>query len=181
MATVETTNTPVFTTRHRRLETCVWENHGDNGRSFFNTTLRRSYKNGDDWSSTSASLNRDDLLPAAKLLEWADEAVGIAIRDNTKSDGSKPVTAKKRGLLEAVVFKKAGEDGTYFRVGLKRSFNDGEDWKEFRVWLDARDCLPAARLLVRTFDAIDGMISESSTNASQASTANVDGDEDIPF
>lgn len=47
----------------------IWENEGRNG-SFFNVTLERAYRDGEDMKSSS-SFGRDDLLAAAKALDLA--------------------------------------------------------------------------------------------------------------
>ncbi len=60
------TNAPVFTTRHRALKAAVWRNETDNG-PMYNTTLTRSYKDGDDWKE-SGSFGYDDVLIVAELL-----------------------------------------------------------------------------------------------------------------
>ena len=179
---------PVASHRHRRLDTSVWKNErGEKRQTFYNTTLRKSYKDGEEWKSTAASFNRENLLPAAKLLEWADTAIGKAIEKDVKAESEKkPVASKKRGLLEVAVWQRTGEEGTYYRASLKRSFKDGEEWKESRVWLMSEDCLPAARLLMRSFDTIDELASQPSGSfvesaQEQFSGSVVDPDEDIPF
>lgn len=45
----------------------IWENEGKNG-SFWNVTLDRTYRDGEELKSSS-SFGRDDLLSAAKALE----------------------------------------------------------------------------------------------------------------
>src|SRR5580658_5053288 len=57
---------PVFTCRHRALKAAVWRNETDNG-VMFNTTLSRSYKDGEEWRE-SQSFGWDDLLIVAELL-----------------------------------------------------------------------------------------------------------------
>jgi hypothetical protein len=58
---------PVFTCRHRALKAAVWRNELEDGGVMFNTTLSRSYKDGDDWHE-SQSFGWDDLLIVAELL-----------------------------------------------------------------------------------------------------------------
>ena len=186
MATA-TTTAPVFQTRHRRLDTSVWQNEND-GRTFYNTKLRRSYKDGEQWKSTAATFNREHLLPAAKLLEWADGAIGQAVQKNAKADSEDhPLIFNQRGRLEVAIWQRNGEKGTYYRVSLKRSFKDGDDWKETKVWLGGEECLPAARLLVRTFDGIDQLAAESAGSFVAAAKEQFGAtevgapDEEIPF
>jgi hypothetical protein len=59
-------NMPVFTTRHRALKAAVWLNETDNG-PMFNTTVTRSYKDGETWKE-SDSFGYDDVLIVAELL-----------------------------------------------------------------------------------------------------------------
>jgi hypothetical protein len=59
-------NPPVFSVRHRALKATVWKNETENG-AMFNTTLSRSYKDGDEWRE-STSFGWDDLLIVAELL-----------------------------------------------------------------------------------------------------------------
>ena len=47
----------------------IWRNSGEKG-SWYSVTTSRSYKQGDDWKE-SDSLNFDDLLGMAKLLDLA--------------------------------------------------------------------------------------------------------------
>jgi hypothetical protein len=57
---------PVFTCRHRVLKAAVWKNETENG-TMFNTTLTRSYKDGEEWKE-SGSFGYDDILIVAELL-----------------------------------------------------------------------------------------------------------------
>lgn len=59
-------NAPVYSVRHRALKAAVWRNESENG-PFFNTTLSRSYKDGEVWKE-SGSFGYDDLLIVAELL-----------------------------------------------------------------------------------------------------------------
>ena len=51
------------------LQVTVWRNFGDNG-TWYSVIPTRGYKKGDEWKETD-SLNADDLLPTAKLLDQA--------------------------------------------------------------------------------------------------------------
>ena len=57
---------PIQTLRAGRIQAAIWENHSDKG-PFYNVTVSRSYKEGDNWKS-SDSFGRDDLLVLAQLL-----------------------------------------------------------------------------------------------------------------
>ncbi len=186
MATV-TQKKPVFSTRHGRLDAAVWENQGEKS-TFFNVSLKKSYKDKDseEWKSTQASFGHDDALGAAKLLGWADDVVQKAVQQQEPFHGDKkPLASKKRGMLEIAVWQKE-TDKLRYRVSLKRSYKDGDDWKSVVIWLLANDCLPAARVLSRSFDAIDSHVAASSSafveTAKDTFEAEVvSSDEDIPF
>jgi hypothetical protein len=178
-----TSKTPVHTDRHRRIDTSVWEN-GSNGQRFYNTTLRKSWKDEEEWKESRVSLGRENLLPAATLLEWADTAIGTAIEKVQTADGKKPIASKKRGLLEAAVFHKEQDERSTYVVKLRRSYKDGNDWKETAIWLSSDDVLPAARLLLRTFDGIDAIVESNNRGFVDQAKETFDGtvvEEDIPF
>jgi hypothetical protein len=179
---------PERTTRHRQLEAAIWANDGEKG-TWYNVSLTKSWKAGDEWKKSAASFGSEDLLPCSKLLDWADYRIGQAIEKSEKAETEKkPLASKKRGLLECAVWHKVGEDGDVYYVSLKRSYKDGNDWKDTLVWLGAREILSAGRLLVRSFDAIDELYAEAAGSsfletAKQEFNATEDGppDEDIPF
>ena len=55
--------------RMGRISATVWENQGDKG-PWYSTTILRSYKDGDDWKTTS-SFGRDDLPLVEKVAAQA--------------------------------------------------------------------------------------------------------------
>ena len=62
---------PAHKLRVGALQVTIWRNHGERG-NWYSVIPSRSYKQGDDaWKETD-SLNADDLLPMAKLLDLAD-------------------------------------------------------------------------------------------------------------
>jgi hypothetical protein len=61
---------PVHEIRLGRIRAAIWANQNDNG-TWYNVTLSRSYKDGDDWRS-SASFGRDELLTLAKVADLAN-------------------------------------------------------------------------------------------------------------
>ncbi len=61
---------PVHEIRLGRIRAAVWANQGDNG-TWYNVTLSRNYKDGDEWRS-SASFGRDELLTLAKVADLAN-------------------------------------------------------------------------------------------------------------
>lgn len=62
-------NRPVQEIRIGRVKAAVWENETQNG-SRFNVTVKRIYKDGDEWR-TSDSFGRDDLPLLIKVLDRA--------------------------------------------------------------------------------------------------------------
>jgi hypothetical protein len=60
-------NAPVFTCRHGAIKAAVWRNETENNGVMFNTTVSRSYKDGDQWRE-SGSFGFDDVLIVAELL-----------------------------------------------------------------------------------------------------------------
>ena len=66
-------NRPFAVIRRGLLKAVIWQNQTTNG-PMFSTQLVRSYRDGEEWKD-SHSLNRDDLLHAAKLLNDADTLV----------------------------------------------------------------------------------------------------------
>lgn len=66
-------NRPFTVIRRGLLKAVIWQNQTTNG-PMFSTQLVRSYRDGEEWKD-SHSLNRDDLLHAAKLLNDADTVV----------------------------------------------------------------------------------------------------------
>jgi hypothetical protein len=64
----EAKNQPIQIVRIRNLRGAIWRNESGEGQTYYTVTLSRLYKDGDGWRS-SASLGRDDLLIAAKVLD----------------------------------------------------------------------------------------------------------------
>ena len=184
---------PAHSLRHRTpgrsLECALWENQGKNQGTYYTCTLSRSWKDDgtDTWTDISARFGASDLLPAAQLLYWADNEVGVAIAANAKADETKrPVASKSRGLLEVAVWHKVTEDGDRYNVSLKRKYEHEGKRKEEIIRLQADQLLPAARLLSRSFDAIDQLYAEGSSNfvakaREDFGGSSVDDDSDIPF
>jgi hypothetical protein len=171
---------PAYSRRHRRLQIAVWQNDSPKG-TFFNTSLQRSYKDGDDWKKSQASLNRDDLLAAAKLLNWAHSAVNAAVAsDATPPSSKQPVSSQKYRSLDVAVWRQEGEKGPFFTVSLKRSYKVGEDWNDSTMSLSNDDLLPMAQLLERAHDAIDDLYEDGDFGPAEPA-ANGNGNEDIPF
>ena len=60
---------PAHEIRLGRIKATIWANQGDNG-TWYNVNLSRSYKDGDEWKS-STSFGRDELLTVAKVADLA--------------------------------------------------------------------------------------------------------------
>src|SRR5688572_19603053 len=66
-------NRPFKVIRSGLLKAVIWQNQTANG-PMFSTQLVRAYRDGEAWKESN-SLNRDDLLHAAKLLDEADDVI----------------------------------------------------------------------------------------------------------
>lgn len=68
----KTTNAPVHTARLGRIQAAVWANPNGEGRTFYNVTITRGYKEegSDEWKD-SDSFGRDDLPLVAKVADMA--------------------------------------------------------------------------------------------------------------
>lgn len=75
-------NAPAFSCRHRALKAAVWRNETDNG-PMFNTTVSRSYKDGETWKE-SGSFGYDDVLIVAELLRTCH---GFISREMSRQNG----------------------------------------------------------------------------------------------
>ncbi len=58
------------------VEVAVWENKSQEGNKFYNTTMERNYKDGEEWKKTN-SLRDNDLPKAILALQKAYEFVAI--------------------------------------------------------------------------------------------------------
>jgi hypothetical protein len=65
---------PVKHLRAWPLSVAIWRNIGDDKRAWYSVTMERSYKSDSGYEST-ASLNKDDLLLAAKLIDRAHSEI----------------------------------------------------------------------------------------------------------
>ena len=63
-------STPAHNIRNGVLQVTIWKNTSDRG-TWYSVSISRSYKKGDDAWKRSETLNADDLLPMAKLLDEA--------------------------------------------------------------------------------------------------------------
>lgn len=171
---------PAFACRHRRLQIAVWQNDSSNG-TFFTASMQRSYKDGDEWKRTQATLNRDDLLVTAKLLNWAHSAVTTAVSTKASPPQAKhPVSSQRYRNLEAAVWRRDGENDAFYTVSLKRSYKVDDSWNESTISLSNDDLLPMARLLQRAHDAIDDLYEEGDFSSTEPSTGSSNMN-DTPF
>ena len=63
-------NKPVQQFRLGRIRAAIWQNENGDDRAWFNVTVVRLYKDGDEWRDTH-SFRRDDLPVVAKALDMA--------------------------------------------------------------------------------------------------------------
>lgn len=87
-------NRPVYETRLGRVRCSVWQNPSENG-PWYSVRVTRLYKVDDEWKA-SPSLNRDDLLPAAKLCEEA--ALWIFRQQREKSNELNPASQQEEAI-----------------------------------------------------------------------------------
>ena len=68
---------PEHKVHYGRVDVAVWKRQADDGRTWYSFTASRSYKDREDKWQRTASLDEEDLLPAARALEraydWAQE------------------------------------------------------------------------------------------------------------
>ena len=171
---------PAFACRHRRLQIAVWQNDSSNG-TFFTAGMQRSYKDGEEWKRTQATLNRDDLLVTAKLLNWAHSAVTTAVSTKATPPTDKhPVSSQRYRNLEVAIWRRNGEDDPFYTVSFKRSYKVDDKWNESMISLSNDDLLPMARLLERAHDAIDDLYEESDFSSPEPTNGSAN-ENDIPF
>ena len=63
-------NRPAHEIKVGRIRASIWTNRSNNGGDWFNVSLSRSYRDGDEWKD-SASFRRDDLPLVSKVAELA--------------------------------------------------------------------------------------------------------------
>ena len=61
---------PAHQIRIGRIRAAIWQNENGDDASWFNVTVTRLYKEGDDWRD-SQSFRRDDLPIVAKAMDMA--------------------------------------------------------------------------------------------------------------
>ena len=79
---------PEYKVHYGRVDVAVWRRQADDGRARYSFTVSRSYKDRDDQWQRTASLDEEDLLPAARALERA--------YDGPRSSGRRPATAPSK-------------------------------------------------------------------------------------
>jgi len=61
---------PAHEIRLGRIRASIWANNGDNRAVWFNVSLTRLYKDGEQWKDSS-TFRRDDLPVVAKVVDMA--------------------------------------------------------------------------------------------------------------
>ena len=172
---------PAFTSRHRRLQVAVWQNESSKG-TFFTASMQRSYLDGEEWKRSQASLNRDDLLVTAKLLNWAHSAVMQAVSAKaTPPTAKRPVSSQRYRNLEAAVWRQEGDQGPFYTVSIKRSYKVDDKWKDSTISLSNDDLLPMARLLERAHDVIDDLYETGEFGTNDPSSDGSSNVNETPF
>jgi hypothetical protein len=77
---------PVHEIRLGKIKAAIWANDTEKG-TRYNVTIRRLYKDGETWKD-SATLGRDDLLLASKVLDQAHDWI-LANANGVKSAPAK--------------------------------------------------------------------------------------------
>ena len=83
---------PVHEVRIGRVRAAIWENETENG-TFYNVTLSRLYKDGDNWKDSS-SFGRDDLPLVSKVCDqvhsWIFEQAAEKNGSNRRAEERQP-------------------------------------------------------------------------------------------
>jgi len=187
MATASQTK-PVFSTRHEHFDVAAWpKEHND--RTFYNVSLKHSYKDGEEWKHTKMDVGERQLLRARKLLDWADDQVQALYAEDTKfQGGKKPIASKRVGKIEVTIWQRDTDKGVRYRIGLARHYQQGSEWKRLVVFMNGAEALDAAHLLGRAYDALDRLrhaansdFVKSATNTFGADIDSVDDSDEPPF
>jgi hypothetical protein len=67
---------PVKKIKIKGIEAAVWENESKEGNKFYNVTMERNYKAGEEWKKTN-SLRENDIPKAILALQKAYEFMTI--------------------------------------------------------------------------------------------------------
>ncbi len=62
-------NEPAVKLRDRGLSVTIWKNESEDGKSYYSANLSKSYKDSADAWQETTSLNADDMLRGANLLQ----------------------------------------------------------------------------------------------------------------
>lgn len=76
---------PAHEVRLGRIKAAIWANQGDNG-TWYNVTLSRNYRDGDEWKS-STSFGRDELLTVAKVADLANSWIHGQAQQSPATNG----------------------------------------------------------------------------------------------
>lgn len=68
-------NKPAFEARLNHIRVSVWANEGENGARWFNTTITRRYKDGDEWRDTSTYSGLADLALVGEATRLARDFI----------------------------------------------------------------------------------------------------------
>ena len=79
---------PEHKVHYGRVDVAVWRRQAEDGRAWYSFSVSRTYKDRDDKWQRTASLDEEDLLPAAKAMERPTTG--------SRSNGRPPVTPASR-------------------------------------------------------------------------------------
>jgi hypothetical protein len=85
------TSPPVHKVRYGGVEVAIWRREGE-GRTFLSFSVGRNFKNKDGQWQRTATLDEEDLLPAAKALEDAyswSQSERVRTRDGVPTSATK--------------------------------------------------------------------------------------------
>lgn len=84
--TNDSNNAPIATIRTGRISAAIWQQTTENGRTFFNFTLQRTYKDSDGEYQSSTSFALSDALLVAKVCDRADTKIRNLLAVSNLSD-----------------------------------------------------------------------------------------------
>lgn len=83
----EKATAPAYEARLNHIRVTVWENTGNDGKCWMNTTVTRRYKDGDDWKDATTFNGLADLALVAEGVRMAQEFIRRADAErHTASD-----------------------------------------------------------------------------------------------
>ncbi len=82
-------NKPVHRIRLSTISAAIFKNETNEGKTFYNATVDRSYKDGEQWKHTG-SFSRDDLLNVSKVADLANSWIHQKEQSESQSNVPEP-------------------------------------------------------------------------------------------